>query len=83
MNIQMNRLQVGSNYPGLIPLKHYFEKFNPAGAGVSACRSGGAFADIEDEAEMIRSAQMLIESARAAQASLSHLLGEIRESSIK
>jgi hypothetical protein len=83
MNIQMNRIQTGVNYPGLIPLKNYFEKVKVASADVSAYRPGGTFSDIETESEMIRSAQMLIESAKAAQASLSHLLGEIREASIK
>ncbi len=83
MNIQMNRLQVGVNYPGLIPLKNYFEKIKVESGDDSVRRSVGNFADIETESEMIRSAQMLIESAKVAQASLSHLLGEIREASIK
>lgn len=83
MNMQINRLQTGINYPGVFQLNNYFEKVGMVRAEVPTRRLGGTFTDIETESEMIRSAKMMIESAKAAQASLSQLLGNFADASVK
>jgi hypothetical protein len=83
MNIQINRLQTEIYYPNSSDRKIFFGKTDALYASAPAGRRGGIFKDIETESEMIRSAKLLIEAAKSAQASLNHLLADFGDAAMK